>query len=511
MPALRAGAQLTVPGLGDCTVVGFAIDEKGAPAVASRSAYDRSTEYAVLRTAAPESEIPHPLRALSPDVVTKDGPDYFDEVDAHPIGPEWQLRFDAMLRTRPGEPDLTPALLRRRLEDENATIVVVGGAVRDVLLGEPERQGDLDLAGTLLPQAFRRLVQELEGLPVGGNRELLTNPYRLPSAKRATVVKVVDTDIELALEYAPLLVDRWRSPWGEPTPLFGSSFAANSGWRDLSCNTLLYGLDKKKGWVLYDPTGDGLADIGLTPRRLLHTPDDTRRRDLRLCPVDIPEAMPDDMLIERIVRLLKLLPRFAEKDADLAQVGEWSRRHEARLQGAIVKKEPPVDQAADHPLTSALSNMLSDESIERIRARSADYENWLGADLWKLVHPLVPGQRAVRGHGNRRRPRLHDRTGAIAPLVRVAGQWEVDSERVEAPSDTTPRGWRRYLGNRLGGYRHTVVEVLWGDREIADVLALAPALGEGTWYVELDGAGRLIPVDEQELDKFRKEEQPGRT
>jgi hypothetical protein len=509
MSALRAGSQLTVQGLGDCTVVGFAIDEKGAPAVASRSAYDESTEYAVLRTAPPERDISHVLTALSSDAITKPGPDYFDEVDAYPLGPKWQLRFDAMLRTRPGEPDLTPALLRRRIEDEDATIVVAGGAVRDVLLGEPERQGDIDLAGTLLPQAFRRLVRELEDLSVAGDRALLKIPFGLPSAKRATVVKIVVRDEDLAVEYAPLLVDRWRSPWGEPTPLFGSSFAANSGWRDLTCNTLLYGLDANGRGIIYDPTGEGLADIGLNRRRLLDAPDDARGRGLRLCPIDIPEAMPDQMLIERIVRLLKLLPRFAAKDADLRQVREWSRRHDARLRGAIVKEEPPVDQATDHGLTSALRNMLSDEDIERIRTRSADYESWLGADLWTLVDPLVPGHRAVRGHGNRRRPRLHDRTGAIAPLVRVAGQWEVDGERVEAPSDTTPRGWRRYLGNRLGGYRHTVVEVLWGDREIADVLALAPALGEGTWYVELDGAGRLIPVDEEELDKFREAEQAG--
>jgi hypothetical protein len=91
----------------------------------------------------------------------------------------------------------------------------------------------------------------------------------------------------------------------------------------------------------------------------------------------------------------------------------------------------------------------------------------------------------------------------------MAGQWEVDRERIEAPSDSTPRGWRRYLANRFGGYHHRAVSVLLGDREITDVLALAPPLGEGTWYIELDGSGRLIPVDEEELDKFRKAERPG--
>jgi hypothetical protein len=32
----------------------------------------------------------------------------------------------------------------------------------------------------------------------------------------------------------------------------------------------------------------------------------------------------------------------------------------------------------------------------------------------------------------------------------------------------------------------------------------------GTWYVELDGAGRLIVVDEEELEAFRRADHPRR-
>jgi hypothetical protein len=489
-------------------VLGFVIDNKGAPGVASQSDYDESTEYAVLKKAS-NREVLHELEDLGPDDVTVVGPDCFEAVDAYPLGPEWQARFDAMLEPRTGEPDLTPALLSQRTGDEDTTIVVAGGAVRDVLLGLPRRVGDLDLAGTLLPQAFRKLVDGLER--ARSDPERLMRRLSLPPAKRATVVKVVKEDERLALEYAPLVVGYYPPPFsGERTALFGTSFAANSSWRDLSCNSLLYGVDRDGRGVIYDPSGDGLGDIGLTPKGLRGSPEDARRRELCLSPIDIPEGMPDEMLIERIVRLLKLLPRFASDGADLAQVGEWSRRHQDRLRRAIVQKEPPSDRQADHPLTGTLRNGLGDAEIEQLCAHRAEYEEWLGSELWTIVWPLVPEHRPVRGLADRRTPSLHPRTRAFAPLVKVAGQWRVEYYDIEAPPDTTPRGLRRYLGNRFGGYGHTAASVLWDGRETIEILALAPPRGEGTWYVELDGAGRLIVVDEQELEAFRRAEQPPR-
>jgi hypothetical protein len=92
----------------------------------------------------------------------------------------------------------------------------------------------------------------------------------------------------------------------------------------------------------------------------------------------------------------------------------------------------------------------------------------------------------------------------------VAGQWEVEQYDIEAPPDSTPRGLRHYFSDRFGGYLHSAESVLWRGRETIDVLALAPPLGVGTWYVELDGAGRLIVVDEEELEAFRRADHPRR-
>ena len=147
---------------------------------------------------------------------------------------------------RPGMPRLLEAL-----DAKAGSARLVGGAVRDLALGQ--QLADLDLATTILPEdVIRRLGEAgIKAIPTGISHGTIT------AVASGTVVEVTTLRSDVA-------TDGRRA-----TVAFTSDWFADAARRDFTINALY--ADPLNGQI-YDPTGDGLADLDARQVRFIGDP-----------------------------------------------------------------------------------------------------------------------------------------------------------------------------------------------------------------------------------------------
>lgn len=141
--------------------------------------------------------------------------------------------------------------MARALAERGHDAILVGGAVRDVLMAKPAT--DVDLVTDATPEQIRELVHDAEWAQT-----------TYPVGERFGTIGVVLADRTVAE------VSRYRAPALE-SGRAAERFAADAGFRDFTANALGYDL---VGGVLLDPT-DGRTDI---EARVLRAPGDPEQR-----------------------------------------------------------------------------------------------------------------------------------------------------------------------------------------------------------------------------------------
>jgi len=181
---------------------------------------------------------------------------------------------------------------------------VAGGAVRDVLRGDPPN--DADLAGTA---PFGSLCEILTEMGQKLRFEFWVNEDK-------HVLHIVDSIIRsnTILDYAPLK-HSWY-PEGKRFR-FDHDPSRDVRWRDLTVNSLLYAPLRRGEYsveennLLMDPTGRGLRDIS----------DNTG--GITLHPVELPESYPPEIAASRLLRLLRFVHFKYPNKVDLSCVTKF--------------------------------------------------------------------------------------------------------------------------------------------------------------------------------------------
>ena len=143
------------------------------------------------------------------------------------------------------------------LDASNAETRLVGGCVRDALLGKPS--ADIDLATTLLPEAVMaaaRAVPGLKAVPTGIEHGTITLITEQGPIEVTTLREDVETDGRHAVVR------------------FGTDFARDAERRDFTVNALSLGADGR----LHDTVG-GLADLEVGRIRFIGDPATRIRED----------------------------------------------------------------------------------------------------------------------------------------------------------------------------------------------------------------------------------------
>jgi tRNA nucleotidyltransferase (CCA-adding enzyme) len=279
--------------------------------------------------------------------------------------------------SRPVAPGATPAIpapvdeLLRRLWDAGHAAYVVGGSLRDALLGRPP--ADWDLATSARPD-------DLLAIFPGSVYE---NQFGTVAVRR---------DDEL-FEITTFRSDHDYADFRRPHRVeFGDSVELDLGRRDFTVNAMAWGRDVRGAGaaaeaVLVDPFG-GRADV---ERRVLRAVGDPRMR-----------FEEDALRIVRAVRLAATL-EFTVEPATLAAVGERSELV-AHLSGERLGAELTKLLAAPRPSVGlrlmADTGILAQLSPELAAQRGIAQNKVPGEDLWdhtvRTVDAAPAGRPIVR-------------------------------------------------------------------------------------------------------------------
>lgn len=184
-------------------------------------------------------------------------------------------QLSASVQERFGEVLAILAPVTRRFDDAGFSLYLVGGVVRDLLLGSHAALDDIDLTTPAPPAEIKRLL-------AGITSSLWTQGERF-----GTIGAVVGgRDIEVTTHRA----ESYASDSRKPAVEFGTDIGVDLSRRDFSINAMAV---CTRDEVLIDPYG-GLADLG---DALLRTPEDPTR------------SFVDDPL--RMLRAARFIPRFS--------------------------------------------------------------------------------------------------------------------------------------------------------------------------------------------------------
>ena len=239
----------------------------------------------------------------------------------------------------------------RALTSEGATVRMVGGCVRNSLLGEA--LGDIDLAIDVPPEESEQLLKSagIYTRPVG--KEFGTIQAVAAAGERYDVTSLrrdVDTD------------GRW------PVVSFGTDWAEDARRRDFTMNALYAGFDGS----VFDPVG-GLPDV--LARRVRFIGDaDTRIRE--------------DYL--RILRFFRLVANYGSESGDSETLRACAAHREAlhRLSGYRVGREMRKWLASPDPTASLKA--ANDCGVLQEVLPGANLENFRNLIDLELRHEIRP-------------------------------------------------------------------------------------------------------------------------
>lgn len=414
------------------------------------------------------------------------------------LGTGWRARFDAAIAGSAHPWALDAPGLLAAADADDWRMFVVGGLVRDLLLGADPNDGtavnDFDVAGTLPISAFREFVfqQQFERADRhGGRRNTFLN---LTTTERAVVhVRHVwerAVDRQPFLQYAALKIDYDRLPFTSgSTWVFGTSFADDARYRDIAYNTLMY-------WpahgLLIDPTGHGLTDLGLDEWDLQKDPERVQPGPLVIHPIDLPPKTPETFAAQAIARVLKQLAAYVTARADTTPVAAWCQAHAEPLTNALT--------AARNDTAGARADLR--ERIRQALKLGADAEPhdalpWdsittiFGKELSQLLEEAVDPYASMAFRASTYAPARLTRGAGLAVLQSVGDAWRLGDERW--PAAATTEDANAYFEERLRGYRAGEESLSIGGAEVV-VATLDPPDPELPRYVELLSSGNPVPV-----------------
>ena len=138
-------------------------------------------------------------------------------------------------------------------EQNNAVTRCVGGCVRDTLLGRAQAETEVDMATTLAPQnVMARLAEaDIKTVPTGLKHGTVTAILPRGESHALFEITTLRRDVETDGRHAKV---QYTDDW-----------AQDAARRDFTINALYADADGQ----IYDPNGQGLADIGARRLRFI--------------------------------------------------------------------------------------------------------------------------------------------------------------------------------------------------------------------------------------------------
>jgi putative nucleotidyltransferase with HDIG domain len=256
-------------------------------------------------------------------------------------------------------PDVVHGLLRT-LWDGGHAAYVVGGSLRDTLLGRPAK--DWDLASAALPERTVELF-----------------PGAVYENKFGTVAVRTEDPAVPEVEITTFRTDHDYADYRRPHRVeFGESIELDLARRDFTVNAMAWGAEPGEEPQLIDPHG-GQTD--LAARTLRTVGDPAKRFD------------EDALRMLRAVRLAATLD-FAIEPATLAGIGAKAE-HVGRLSGERIAMEMTEILAADRPSIGlrlmAATGLLHAISPDLAAQRGLPQNKVEGEDLWDHTLRAVDG------------------------------------------------------------------------------------------------------------------------
>lgn len=368
-------------------------------------------------------------------------------------------------------------------EEQGAQVFLVGGPVRDLLLGRPLRDADLTVAPP--PGRTRPAAREVARAAKAGAGERVVAHQRF-----ATVQFHGDWG---ALDLATLRSERYAAPGALPITRQGT-LAEDLRRRDFTVNALALplGAAARAAHPRLVDIGGGLADLAARQLRIFHPrsfhDDPTRalraarlapRLGFRLHPASraalreaLASAALDAVSGERIrAELVKL---FAEPPLGLDPAAALKLLERWRVLAALAPGLS-LPAAAAGPLRR-LGRLLAEGEAQRLSsgARSQNQpQNWLaGLMLWFAPLPLPLRQRAlrrlaVRGQAARRVMAYARLRGRVLRGLRGRSRGAVDAVLGELPAEELLALW----AGAQPGLRRRIARYAREDRSAATPLS----------------------------------------
>lgn len=338
----------------------------------------------------------------------------------YPVSPELARRFDEFIRHEAN--DLVHEVAARAHELGHR-IVVMGGAVRDLVMGKSTTEvNDLDMSGTIPPVMFADLVRltalemcEPSDTGTLQARRRSTSHVEVPSVQvskngivhvsRFTFDKSAKVWAERKfLEYGPYKTVPIGTPeYGAPEFLTGFSPVIDVSSRDMTINALSYDPTTKTildpAGVL-DPANENHGITGYHGSQLASWSESTAPHAVRLVPIPLGEWAKSFWRAKALARVLKATAKFP--DADLEPARTWLRENNSLSTLPATRHGVHAGAAAtvQAHLLSVFSDLDSDDLARRdnayqrlmtaaTRLTGDDQElSWLNARITEALGPV---------------------------------------------------------------------------------------------------------------------------
>lgn len=295
------------------------------------------------------------------------------------------------------------AKVTRELQEAGYKAFVVGGAVRDLLIGREPK--DFDVATDATPEQVRQVIRRSR---IIGRRFQIVHALCGPDTVEVSTFRALQVPTESDEE------DSNVDPHGRllSDNVFGNQ-AEDASRRDFTVNALFYDPATEEIWDYYG----GVRDVAEKKLRMIGDPVQRYREDpVRLLRAvrfaaklqfKMDEAMRKP--IQEMAPLLANVPkaRMLEEMLKLLLSGHsWACVHELRKQGLHHGMLPLLDVILEQPLGERFVKLALDRTDERIRDDKSVSPGFLFAAL--LWHEVLAAWETKRNAGARPLPSLFE-------------------------------------------------------------------------------------------------------